>query len=81
MLEEAVLALTRSLATEFGQKNLCLAGGIAPNCVANGKILRDGRFDRIWIQPAAGDVGGALGAALAGLHALCGRARSSQWRT
>ncbi|VFU08039.1 carbamoyltransferase family protein [Methylocella tundrae] len=63
--EEIVLRLTRSLANETGQRNLCLAGGVALNCVANGKILRDGRFDQIFIQPAAGDAGGALGAALA----------------
>ena len=66
--EEVVLRLTRSLAAETGQRNLCLAGGVALNCVANGKVLRDGCFDRIWIQPAAGDAGGALGAALAGYH-------------
>jgi carbamoyltransferase len=76
VLEEAVLSLTRNLAAEYGQKNLCLAGGVALNCVANGKILRDGRFDRIWIQPAAGDAGGALGAALAGYHVFLGGARS-----
>jgi carbamoyltransferase len=63
--EEVVLKLTRSLAAETGEKNLCLAGGVALNCVANGKILRDKRFDNIFIQPAAGDAGGALGAALA----------------
>jgi carbamoyltransferase len=63
--EEVVLRLTRSLAKETGQKNLCLAGGVALNCVANGKVLRDGAFDNIWVQPAAGDAGGALGAALA----------------
>ncbi len=62
--EEVVLRLTRSLARETGMKNLCLAGGVALNCVANGKILRDGAFENIWIQPAAGDAGGALGAAL-----------------
>ncbi len=62
--EEVMLRLTRSLAAETGSRNLCLAGGVALNCVANGKILRDGRFDRIWIQPAAGDAGGSLGAAL-----------------
>jgi carbamoyltransferase len=66
--EEAVLRLTRSLASETGLKDLCLAGGVALNCVANGKILRDGRFKHIWIQPAAGDAGGALGAALAAYH-------------
>jgi carbamoyltransferase len=68
VLEEAVLRLTRSLARQTGSRNLCLAGGVALNCVANGKILRDGRFDNIWIQPAAGDAGGALGAALAAFH-------------
>jgi carbamoyltransferase len=62
--EEIVLRLTRSLAREYGIKNLCLAGGVALNCVANGKVLRDGAFENIWIQPAAGDAGGALGAAL-----------------
>ena len=65
VLEEAVLRLTRALASEGISRNLCLAGGVALNCVANGKILRDGHFDRLWIQPAAGDAGGALGAALA----------------
>ncbi|MEM7025806.1 MAG: carbamoyltransferase, partial [Pseudomonadota bacterium] len=66
--EEVMLRLTRSLAEETGAKNLCLAGGVALNCVANGKILRDGRFERIWIQPAAGDAGGSLGAALTAYH-------------
>jgi carbamoyltransferase len=66
--EEIVLRLTRSLAAETGAKNLCLAGGVALNCVANGKVLRDGKFENIWIQPAAGDAGGALGAALAAYH-------------
>jgi carbamoyltransferase len=66
--EEVVLRLTRALALETGEKNLCLAGGVALNCVANGKILRDGRFERVFIQPAAGDAGGALGAALAAYH-------------
>src|SRR6266700_671068 len=73
--EEIVLRLTRSLCAETGIRNLCLAGGVALNCVANGKILRDARFDRIWIQPAAGDAGGALGAALAGYHMQLGQAR------
>jgi len=63
--EEIVLRLCRSLSAETGVRRLCLAGGVALNCVANGKILRDGQFDEIWIQPAAGDAGGALGAALA----------------
>jgi carbamoyltransferase len=64
VLEEAVLRLTRALRDDTGQRNLCLAGGVALNCVANGKVLRDGRFERIWVQPAAGDAGGAIGAAL-----------------
>jgi carbamoyltransferase len=68
VLDEAVLRLTRSLAKQFGSKNLCLAGGVALNCVANGKVLRDGRFENIWIQPAAGDAGGAVGSALAAYH-------------
>ena len=68
VLDEAVLRLTRSLATQTGSRNLCLAGGVALNCVANGKVLRDGRFDNIWIQPAAGDAGGAVGSALAACH-------------
>jgi carbamoyltransferase len=63
--EEVVLRLTRSIAAETEAENLCLAGGVALNCVANGKILRDSKFKRIWVQPAAGDAGGAVGAALA----------------
>jgi carbamoyltransferase len=66
--DEIVLRLTRSLRAETGIKNLCLAGGVALNCVANGKVLRDARFENIYIQPAAGDAGGALGAALVGYH-------------
>ncbi|HTJ03659.1 MAG TPA: carbamoyltransferase [Methylovirgula sp.] len=66
--EDVILRMTRSLANETGLKNLCLAGGVALNCVANGKVLRDGRFDGIYIQPAAGDAGGALGAALAAFY-------------
>src|SRR5450755_1241315 len=72
VLEEAVLRLTRSLASKTGARNLCLAGGVALNCVANGKVLRDGKFDKIWIQPAAGDAGGAVGAALAAFHQFKG---------
>jgi carbamoyltransferase len=68
VLDEAVLRLTRGLAKKTGAKNLCLAGGVALNCVANGKVLRDGVFENIWIQPAAGDAGGALGAAFAAVH-------------
>ncbi len=66
--EEVVLRLTRSLAKEFNIENLCLAGGVALNCVANGKILHDGAFKNVWVQPAAGDAGGALGAALNAYH-------------
>jgi len=62
--EEVVLKLTRAIASQTGMKNLCLAGGVALNCVANGKILRCRSFDNVWVQPAAGDAGGALGAAL-----------------
>ena len=66
--EEIVLKLGRSLAEETGIKNICLAGGVALNCVANGKLERSGYFDNVWIQPAAGDAGGALGAAQALAH-------------
>ncbi len=66
--EEVMLRLTRTLAREYGVPNLCLAGGVALNCVANGKILRDRSFRNVWIQPAAGDAGGAVGAALATWH-------------
>ena len=62
--EEIILKLTQSISEEFGIKNLCLAGGVALNCVANGKILERKIFDNIWVQPAAGDAGGSLGAAL-----------------
>src|SRR5690606_4685482 len=62
--EEAVLNLARHLHRETGETNLCLAGGVALNCVANGRLLREGPFENIWVQPAAGDAGGALGAAL-----------------
>jgi carbamoyltransferase len=75
VLEEAVLRMTRSLADKTGTRNLCLAGGVALNCVANGKVLRDGKFDNIWIQPAAGDAGGAVGAALAAYHQFKGEPR------
>jgi carbamoyltransferase len=66
--EEVVLRLTRAIAAETGARNLCLAGGVALNCVANGKVLRDGRFAELWVQPAAGDAGGAVGAALCAYH-------------
>jgi len=74
--EEVILRMTRALAKETGQKNLCLAGGVALNCVANGKVLRDGAFENIWVQPAAGDAGGALGAALAAYYVHKGQART-----
>ena len=81
VLEEAVLRLTRSLQAETGMENLCLAGGVALNCVANGKILRDGKWKNLWIQPASGDAGGALGAALAGYHLFKGGARTANGTT
>jgi len=74
--EEVVLKLARGIRRSTGQKNLCLAGGVALNCVANGKLLRDGTFDRIWIQPAAGDAGGAVGAALGVHHMMLGKPRT-----
>jgi len=73
--EEVVLRLAHSVAKETGERNLCLAGGVALNCVANGKLQRTGTFDRIWIQPAAGDAGGALGAALGAYHMYQGGPR------
>jgi len=73
--DEVVLRLTSALARETGAENLCLAGGVALNCVANGKVLRDGRFKRLWIQPAAGDAGGALGAAFCAYHLFRGQPR------
>jgi carbamoyltransferase len=73
--EEVVLRLTRSIVQETGIANLCLAGGVALNCVANGKILRDGRVNGLWIQPAAGDAGGSLGAALVAYHLYKGQER------
>ncbi len=66
--EDVMLKITRELAKTYGIKNLCLAGGVALNCVANGMVLGEGAFERIWVQPAAGDAGGALGAALAAYH-------------
>jgi carbamoyltransferase len=73
--EEVMRRLCRHLRESTGLSDLCLAGGVALNCVANGKMLREGLFDRIWIQPAAGDAGGALGAALMVSHAYFGVAR------
>ena len=73
--EEIMLNLSRSLRKEFNIKNLCMAGGVALNCVANGKILKEKIFDDIWVQPAAGDAGGSLGAALAYWHLGLGKDR------
>ncbi len=75
VIEDAVLALGRAAAADSGLRTLCLAGGVALNCVANGKLMRSGLFDDIWIQPAAGDAGGAVGAALAAFHQHLGRPR------
>lgn len=75
--EEIVLRLTRAIRIETGMRNLCLAGGVALNCVANGKVLRDNQFAGLWIQPAAGDAGGALGAALATHHIHLGQMRTA----
>jgi carbamoyltransferase len=72
--EEVMLRITRDL-SRYGIKNLCLAGGVALNCVANGKVLRDRHFEQVWIQPAAGDAGGALGSALAAYHMQLGQPR------
>jgi carbamoyltransferase len=74
--EEVVLRLAANIADSTGQKNLCLAGGVALNCVANGKLLRANIFDKIWIQPAAGDAGGAIGAALGAYHLMLGHERN-----
>jgi carbamoyltransferase len=75
--EEILFRMARHIRRETGQRYLCLAGGVALNCVANGRILREGVFDRIWIQPAAGDAGGALGAALVTWHHYFGEPRTA----
>ena len=75
VVEETILRLTRDLAKEYKIDNLCLAGGVALNCVANGRVLRDGAFKNIWVQPAAGDAGGSLGAAMTVYHHYLGKAR------
>lgn len=77
LTEEVMLRITRHVHRETGMKNLCLAGGVALNCVGNGRILREGPFERVWIQPAAGDAGGALGAALLGWHRILGNGRDA----
>jgi carbamoyltransferase len=73
--EEVVFKLARDIAKSTGERNLCLAGGVALNCVANGKLLRQKIFDNIWIQPAAGDAGGSIGAALATQHIMLNQPR------
>jgi carbamoyltransferase len=75
--EEAMLRMARHVHRETGERNLCLAGGVALNCVGNGRILREGPFERVWIQPAAGDAGGSLGAALSVWHQYLGNARDA----
>jgi carbamoyltransferase len=75
--EEAMLRMARHVQRQTGQKRLCLAGGVALNCVGNGRILRDGPFDEIWIQPAAGDAGGALGSALFAWYQYLGSTRAA----
>lgn len=75
--EEVVLRLARTVHKETGQKNLCLAGGVALNCVANGRLLREGPFESIWIQPASGDAGGAIGSALSVHHEYLGKPRQA----
>lgn len=74
--EEVVIQLAKGIRKSTGQRNLCLAGGVALNCVANGKLLRENVFDRIWVQPASGDAGGAIGAALGAYHLMLGRPRT-----
>jgi carbamoyltransferase len=73
--EEVVIRLAKDIRRSTQRKDLCLAGGVALNCVANGKLLREGIFDKIWIQPAAGDAGGAIGAALAAYHLMLNQPR------
>jgi carbamoyltransferase len=73
--EEAMLRMARHVHQETGEKNLCLAGGVALNCVGNGRILREGPFEQVWVQPAAGDAGGSLGAALSVWYQYLGNGR------
>jgi carbamoyltransferase len=75
--EDVMLRLSRTVHQETGAENLCLAGGVALNCVGNGRILREGPYKGLWIQPAAGDAGGAVGAALTAWHRLEGQARET----
>ncbi|MCP5068369.1 MAG: carbamoyltransferase [bacterium] len=76
--EEVVLRIARDLHAKTGMKNLCMAGGVALNCVANGRLIREGPFENLWVQPAAGDAGGALGAALFAEHCVMDRPRKLQ---
>src|SRR5437762_13936987 len=78
--EEAILKMVRYVHQETAMKNLCMAGGVALNCVANGRLLREGPFEDFWIQPAAGDAGGAVGIALAIWHRYLGKERTSSER-
>ncbi len=78
--EEVMFRMAKHARKATGLENLCLAGGVALNCVANGKILREGIFKNIWIQPAAGDAGGALGAALFAWHQMMGNRATGGWR-
>src|SRR5207253_4368004 len=75
--EEVMLKMTSYVHKETGMKRLCMAGGVALNCVANGRVLREGPFEDIWIQPAAGDAGGALGAALLVWHQYLSKPRQT----
>lgn len=79
--EEIMFRMARHVRAETGMRRLCLAGGVALNCVANGRILREGVFEKIWIQPAAGDAGGALGAALLAWHQYLGKPRAADGQT
>lgn len=74
--EEVVIKLAKGIRKSTGQKNLCLAGGVALNCVANGKLLRESVFENIWVQPASGDAGGAIGAALGAYHLMLNQPRT-----
>jgi carbamoyltransferase len=76
--EETMLRMARHVHKETGEKSLCLAGGVALNCVGNGRLLREGPFEQIWIQPAAGDAGGALGAALSAWYQYLDNPRSTK---
>jgi carbamoyltransferase len=78
--EEVILAMANAIHRETGQKNLCIAGGVGLNCVANGRLLREGPFENVWIQPAAGDAGNALGCALFAWHQVLNKDRKADWK-